>query len=565
MKKFKTSKEKEKFLNSLNYDFYVTTINSLYKVKQSHYECVVIDEYELLLNSFKPSNSSYCIPIESYKSLVSHLNNSKKLILLDAIPSQKGIRFLKSIGVITNVNDVCVIGSSVKPPFTNVTKIVTKDKKTESALKCFLNKIIKDIQNGKQVYLFWPRKTSKCDDILAHKNQKEIAMIIESKLERPLKHIIYNSSSCAKVKKTLLDVNTHWKDLDIVITGQSITVGVNYDATAFHNIYIADEGYVSEREIVQTSMRIRKINGKLYYVNISGRRYSDDIIDSEQELKSLYRLQKDVIDELQGRTERSIVKTYLKAGFQFDDYDQFCEKTELTGYEEIIDTSNNFMEIHLVDDDEVETADLSKISNKVAFCKAFCEFPSDYKKLFYNKDISSFWEQYSKVMAIYNICPTEYRILRDGDEYEEILSKKGIFNALKEYNDGILNINEYPLPVKIFIKVVEERLNYFDDPKNVVDLTNMLRFDIYTVTDEEYAYIKQMLYLTNPLAINAGKEYSLILYLNSLMPYFFIPDKQLTKRARETVYGINFEYLSLLDKVLDHIYQYKHPFVEDVS
>ena len=73
-------------------------------------------------------------------------------------------------------------------------------------------------------------------------------------------------------KKTLLDVNTHWKDMDIIITGQSITVGVNYEASVFHNIYIADEGYVSEREIVQTSKRIRSITGKLFYINISNKK-----------------------------------------------------------------------------------------------------------------------------------------------------------------------------------------------------------------------------------------------------------------------------------------------------
>ena len=170
-------------------------------------------------------------------------------------------------------------------------------------------------------------------------------------------------------------------------------------------------------------------------------------------------------------------------------------------------------------------------------------------------------------MAIYNIFPAKYRIIRYEGEYEEILEQKGIFHALKEYDEDRLNISEYPLPVKIFIKVLQDKLfDYRDSNKTSEDICR--EFPVYNVTDNEYAFIKQVLYQTNPLAINAGKEYSLILYLNTLMPYFFRKknEDKVNKAERQIVYNIEFSYISLLDFIIDHVYKTKKDefaFVED--
>jgi hypothetical protein len=138
LKKYKTKRKKDAFIESINYDFYVTTLNSLYKIKKKKYDCIVIDEYELLLNSFNPSSS--LISTDSCKKLVGYLNTANKLILLDALPSQKGVRFLKSIGVIQNITDVCVIGSSIKPPPVKITKITSKVKKIRNFIKILSQK-----------------------------------------------------------------------------------------------------------------------------------------------------------------------------------------------------------------------------------------------------------------------------------------------------------------------------------------------------------------------------------------------------------------------------------------
>lgn len=242
----------------------IITPNSIHHVKDVVYDNVYVDEMELFLTSWLSDEThTYSVNelkvnnyLKNFSVVVNIIKNAKKVILMDAIPSVKTLNFLKRIGV----EDVNIIKSSFGY---KRQKMVMH--KSHIAMK---ERLAKDVKEGKKVYVFWPFKK----DNSKYPGQTTFVKSLEKEVGRDLKYLVYNSdlNKDPKHKNTLLNVNEEWKDMDIVVVNQSITVGVNFDIPdVFDSVYLFDVSFVSVREILQTSRRIRNlVSNTIYYTEL---------------------------------------------------------------------------------------------------------------------------------------------------------------------------------------------------------------------------------------------------------------------------------------------------------
>lgn len=247
----------------------ITTPYSLHYSKGVNYDLVIIDEVEMFHNSWTSDQTHEIINGEgkrvnnygeNWRTFVELVKNCKKIILLDALYSSITDKVLfKSILPNEKIN---IIGSSFKYP--------TKDLIIYEDTYQFISILVEKLKENKKIYFFWPYSQTKSKK---KHNQTEVVNFIEEKVGRKLKTLIYSSISDTDVKKTLEDVNKHWLDLDLVVVNQAVTIGVNFDIpNVFDSVFIADAKFVSQREIVQTSCRIRHtISNKIHYTYIGGR------------------------------------------------------------------------------------------------------------------------------------------------------------------------------------------------------------------------------------------------------------------------------------------------------
>ena len=69
----------------------------------------------------------------------------------------------------------------------------------------------------------------------------------------------YNSKVADTDLEGLKNVNESWASLDFVITNTKITVGINYELSDFHQVFISVAGFSSSRDLIQVSYRCRNL------------------------------------------------------------------------------------------------------------------------------------------------------------------------------------------------------------------------------------------------------------------------------------------------------------------
>lgn len=273
-------------------DKLITTPFSLHYNKDAtdKYDILVIDEVETFHSSWLSSEIHGSNYNNNWIAFTKLINKCKKIILLDALYSHNTIRLLERLGV--KREDVSISGTSFKYP--EMKLINHRDNER------FLQVLAEKLNANKKVYLFWPFKNGSKSSL----SQRQVIDLLERSSGRKLKSIIYNADEMNEeyVRESLKDVNNAWKDLDLVVTNQCITVGVNYDAKdEFDSVFVADAQFVSMREIVQTSRRIRHLKtNEIHYTNISMFRRDTFRLDDNSHVPREYL--EDILLETKGKS-----------------------------------------------------------------------------------------------------------------------------------------------------------------------------------------------------------------------------------------------------------------------
>ena len=235
--------------------FIVIQAESLFRLQiMNGNNLIIIDEVEAFLyqlTSVKTHKENHVKNIETFIQLI---KNSNKVIVLDAFISD---RTLQTFSQLSGNNHL---------DFYEYTQKLQERKATEvDKLENFINSLISDLEKGKKIFLFSSSNTKLCKTVKKtykkNKPDKVIMALLPAIREKfKDKNIIEFHSK--HVTLQLTDVNTDWKDADLIACTSSITVGVNFDTPdVFHKVYIYANASSKNivRDIFQASWRVRHL------------------------------------------------------------------------------------------------------------------------------------------------------------------------------------------------------------------------------------------------------------------------------------------------------------------
>ena len=229
--------------------FVVIQVESLYRldlIKDNEKVLLLCDEIESILFQMtigKTHSNNHMANLEAFEHI---FNSSSKIIALDAFVSNKTLDTLKLMNI----------------PFDYYNFTMPLEQRTCLRLdsqEVFENNIIRDLQEGKKLYIFCSSNNKLVNRILP---------LIKTKC--PTKKIIEYHSKFTSIN--LSSINDTWKECDAVATTSTITVGCNFDLpNVFDKAYVLANASSKNlvRDIFQSSYRVRHFKDKqlVYYLD----------------------------------------------------------------------------------------------------------------------------------------------------------------------------------------------------------------------------------------------------------------------------------------------------------
>lgn len=209
---------------------------------------IILDEVESFLTQLTCTETHADNMVNNITMFQDLMTRSKKILYLDAFISRR------TINIMYNLNIKFVMYDYVRP--------LNKRKAVQiGTYQSFLKNLVTDLKDGKKIYLFSSSK-GKLTKMIEYLEQN--VLIDDRKIVLKQYH--------GDKKDKIGDVNENWKNVDIVCTTSTITVGINFDTmNVFNKIYT----YVSAtsknlvRDIFQSTYRIRHLidNEMMYYLD----------------------------------------------------------------------------------------------------------------------------------------------------------------------------------------------------------------------------------------------------------------------------------------------------------
>ena len=241
------------------------------------YRTLVIDEIESVVEAFmgdfmKEKAKSFAI----FKNLILH---SKKVILIDAFITMKTINLLRLIDPACKIN--IILQSNIKPSKTLTFHSTNQEEKDDmDYLSNALKHIITFIKTGKKCFIFYPYKNGGGNRF----SMEQIMTMIKTAAN--CRVVMYNSDVDDKIKKGLQNVNETWSQYDCVICNSVITCGVNYDMAGFDKVFMFLASFITPRQSIQVSARIRNLSTDEIDVYYMGRQSNTECyVDDRKDMK----------------------------------------------------------------------------------------------------------------------------------------------------------------------------------------------------------------------------------------------------------------------------------------
>lgn len=242
--KIKELIDNDKEFNDLNiHDNIVIQIESLTKINHN-YDLIILDESESVFKQFSSSTmiEKYGLTFNIFHKLII---NSKKVILADAFIKSRTIDYIRAF---EKSSSTMIINKS--PPVIRKAFQISPDK--------IIDNLTLDLKNGKKIYCFFGSQA------LLEKFEFHIKHYKDLNIKYEFYHKNTNNND------TLKDVNTYWKNMDLIATTSKLTVGVSYtNENHFDKIYcIFSNHSCCVRDVMQSLMRVRHIKDNELYFSI---------------------------------------------------------------------------------------------------------------------------------------------------------------------------------------------------------------------------------------------------------------------------------------------------------
>ena len=288
-------------------------MNSLHYVDRT-YDTVVIDESETVLMKWMGDFMNQQVKSrkeQNWEKFVQLIRSARRVILLDAFTSTKTINLMKQICD----GEIRVIERVQEPTTRTVVYVKTQEQMIE--------RMLADLAADKKVFCYYPQK---------HQTNSAISMAGLHALltANGKKGVFYNSEVDEKTKAGLQDVNAEWADIDVVITNNTMTCGVNFDdkTNPFDTAYVFIASYTMPRDAIQVSYRPRILTSNTIFVNFMGKQHQREVWADDSTFCPIYRsLYLANLLELKAPNRKTFAFLCAKANYtQTTDDAEFCEE-----------------------------------------------------------------------------------------------------------------------------------------------------------------------------------------------------------------------------------------------
>jgi len=430
-----TSKTKATLYNDAN-ALAICTGSLHYLADNKSFKNVVIDEIESVFDSFMGEfmKETKQKRFEIFCGLV---KNSEKVILLDAFITNRTINFLRAIDPEMTMeiiyNDVPI---NKKIIFRNAVRDNTEDDwdEIEGKIEMSIDEICKQLESGEKVFVFYPYK-------------KDMAEKVEAIKQRTGKQaIFYNADVDDAIKNTLNDVNTHWSEMDCVVTNQCITCGVNFDLERFDHVWLFLASFVKPRESIQVSARIRKLkSNSINVVYLNKMTNQDCYIDDTKKINNpvysvVYR---DALIEDKAPRRKAFEIFCSKAGYKMVKKEMIINREICGEMNKLFDSVSVGFSYETIDDIDFSVAEI--LENKVMgqsatmfdkLCLQKYYFKRQYSDNADTETMSIAWNEkflffLTKLKTIYRDDENVYKKIQTENKWETIFPPDGKMKSVK--------------------------------------------------------------------------------------------------------------------------------------
>jgi hypothetical protein len=247
-------------------DYLVCQVESLHRLEEdfADYDLVVVDESETILNQFHSFTTHKENILRNFRMFERIVRGAQRVLFADAFVTQ---RTLIACANLRDASTSLYINNNYNPYVRKATMLWKQAKTTDARMPAvveFGKRIMADLEAGKRVAVVWTSLTA-------------AKTFIKNFVEKTTyKYRLYSSESSKKESAELTDVETHWRDLDLLCYTTAITIGVNYNPEEeeawFDRVYLyACSRTALPRDIAQALLRCRKIrsNELIYTCDIS--------------------------------------------------------------------------------------------------------------------------------------------------------------------------------------------------------------------------------------------------------------------------------------------------------
>jgi hypothetical protein len=135
------------------------------------------------------------------------------------------------------------------------------------------------------------------------------------------KAVMYNSDVDDKTKAGLKNVNATWSLYDCVVCNSVVTCGVNFDLTGFDKVFLFLASFISPRQAIQVSARIRNLSSNEIIVYYMGRQVNPECHQDDCKVmncKVYDQLYKDYVIEDEAPRRKSFEWFCMKAPYKME-------------------------------------------------------------------------------------------------------------------------------------------------------------------------------------------------------------------------------------------------------